>query len=251
MALAKPKLELVSPERRVEAFSLDIAWLQRSQGIRLDASHYNPRMAKALELLRATGMELRRLDQVTERIFIPPRFKRIYVEPEYGVPFLQGSHIVHFEPADLKYLSKTAHKNLDRWIVRGGWILVTCSGTIGRVTIAPPSWDSWAASQHILRIIPAQNSPCLPGYIYAFLRSFPGQAQLTSHIYGAVVDELTEDQASSVLIPVPSSQEQHKRVAQIHDLALQSVARKEEAVLLAERSLHTVSDFLTNEGSIG
>ena len=190
-------------DRRVESFAVDVQMIRESSGLRLDASHYSTDLARAMAVLAETGMQVRELGQVTRRVFIPPRFKRIYVEKEYGVPFVQGSHLVHFQPADIKYLSRTAHRGLERWIIRKDWVLVTCSGTIGRALVAPSSWDGWAASQHILRIVPSGSQDCPPGYIYAFLRSFPGQAQLRSRIYGAVVDELTERHARSVRIPVP------------------------------------------------
>jgi len=184
------------------------------------------------------------LEQVTERIYIPPRFKRIYVDAAHGTPFLQGSHVVHFQPADLKYLSNTAHKDLSRWIIHEGWILVTCSGTIGRVAVTPKQWDGWAASQHILRIIPAPDSPCPPGYLYAFLSSPVGQAQLTAQIYGAVVDELTEGQARSILIPVPKTAKQKELVNAINDHALRAVKRRAEAAELATRAVAEVGDLL-------
>jgi type I restriction enzyme S subunit len=152
--------------------------------------------------------------------------------------------VVHFQPADLKYLPKTAHKNLERWIIRAGWILVTCSGTVGQVAIAPPQWDGWAASQHILRIVPDPSSPCPPGYLYAFLISPAGQAQLTAQIYGAVVDELTEEQARSVLIPVPKTKKQIALVKSINDTALRAAKRRAEAADLATASVAEVSDLL-------
>ena len=147
-------IEQPLPSREVEHFSILSSILRGKQSLRMDASHYNPSFYKALDILRHSKMELKRLGVITSRVFIPPRFKRIYVGQDHGIPFLQGGHIPHFQPADLKYLSRTAHKRLERWIIEAGWILVTCSGTIGRVTLCPEEWDKWAASQHILRIVP-------------------------------------------------------------------------------------------------
>lgn len=132
-------------------------------GLRLDAGYYNVETMQAHRAMAASGMTMRRLGEVTERIFIPPRFKRVYVDEAHGVPFLQGTHLVHFRPTDLKYLSLSAHKNLDRWMIKAGWVLVTCSGTIGRVAIALKQWDGWAASQHILRVVPKADGCARPG----------------------------------------------------------------------------------------
>lgn len=231
-------------DKKIEQFSVSSDWLLNSTNLRLDASFYNPRVARAIETLEKSGLPTKTLGEVTEQIFIPPRFKRIYVDEEHGVPFLQGGHVVHFQPADLKYLSRTAHKRLERWIIQAGWILVTCSGTVGRVAIAPKQWDNWAASQHILRIVPAEDSPCPPGYLYAYLSSDVGQAQLTAQIYGAVVDELTEDQARSVLVPVPKTDDQKNLVAAINADALKAVTKRAEAAELAWRSVAEVANLL-------
>jgi type I restriction enzyme S subunit len=235
--------------QRVETFAVESACLVQSDTTRLDASHYNPDLARAKQALKSTGMPLKRLEQVTGRVFIPPRFKRIYVDKDHGIPFLQGSHVVHFQPADLKYLSREAQKNLDTWIIEHGWVLVTCSGTIGRVTIAPDGWHLWAASQHILRIVPNDEGPCPGGYVYAFLASSCGQAQLTSHIYGAVVDELTEDQARSIMIPIPRTNRQRHTVRAINTLALEATKKKQQAVDLVERSLTQVQQLIERERS--
>lgn len=237
-------LPVIQSVKRVESFSAPLSWLKRTDELRLDASFYNPRVAEAISILQRSGLQLASLASVTKRIFIPPRFKRIYVDAAHGVPFLQGSHVVHFQPADIKFLSRTAHTRLDRWIIESGWILVTCSGTIGRVAIAPPSWDKWAASQHILRIVPDPESACPAGYICAYLSSELGQAQLTSRIYGAVVDEITEEQAQSVLIPKPSTAVQKRIVEEIDLAAKEAVLAKDQAVRLALQSVQGVSSLI-------
>jgi len=214
------------------SYSVDARWIKNSTGLRFDASHYNPTLARALAMLRGSGLELRPLGDVCERVFIPPRFKRVYVVREHGIAFLQGSHIVQAQPTDLKYVSPAVHKNLNEWLIREGWLLVTRSGTVGRVAITPKSWDGWAASEHLLRIVPRSDPTCPPGYLYAFLRSFAGQAQLTSRIYGAVVDELTEEQTRSVLIPVATTPAQRRTVQTISEASLEAVKRQEQSVAL-------------------
>lgn len=69
--------------------------------------------------------------------------------------------------------------------------------------------DKWAASQHILRIMPKINVSH-EGYIATFLMTPYGQHQLQSKIYGGVVDELTADDTARVLIPDLPYAEQEK-----------------------------------------
>lgn len=232
--------------RPVEHFPVDSIWLRKSKNLRLDASFYNPRVAHAIEVLRKSGLIIKTLGEITQHIFIPPRFKRIYVDKDHGVPFLQGSHIVHFQPADIKYLSKSAHKNLVELTIRSGWLLITRSGTVGRVAIIPEDWDGWVASEHLLRVIPNVDA-CAPGYLYAFLSSPIGHVQLTAQIYGAVVDELTEEQTKSVLVPLPRTTEQRKYVGTINTLALEAVKKRAEAAKLAAEAVSTIDLILPKE----
>ena len=85
--------------------------------------------------------------------------------------------------------------------------------------------------------------PCR--HICAYLSSEPGQAQLTSRIYGAVVDEITEEQgACSVLIPVPRTEAEKKIVGDINAAALASARTKDAAVRLAQELVTGVQSLL-------
>jgi type I restriction enzyme S subunit len=213
---------------------------------RLDPSFHIPIARAVIEQLRKGKYLLVRLGDVAIRIFIPPRFKRIYVSPEYGVPFLQGSHVPMIKPYDLKYLSRRAHPDLSRWIIHQGWVLVTCSGTIGLVALVPKTLDGWAASQHIERIIP-NTQRCHAGYIAAFLMTPYGQHQLTSKIYGGVVDELTEEDTAAIWLPDAPLEVQER----IGTLVVQAFEKKEEANAIEDRAIARLENILARDkGSI-
>ena len=178
------------------------AFLVRSKELasRLDASFHIPLAKSAIGVLVGEcPYPLRRLGDIAADIFVAPRFKRTYVEPQYGIPFMQGSHVPQQRYTDLKYLSRKTER-LETWIVKRGQVLVTCSGTIGRIGMVTSRTDGWAASQHILRIT-CNAEQAHPGYIAAVLMSPYGQYQLLSKIYGGVVDELTADDAANVMLP--------------------------------------------------
>lgn len=215
--------------------------------LRMDAGYYNVETMRAHAAMAASGLTMKRLGDITERIFIPPRFRRVYVDEAHGVPFLQGSHLVHFRPADLKYVSRSVHRNLDQWTIKAGWVLVTRSGTIGRAAIALKQWDGWAVSEHIIRIVPQEDGPCPAGYIYAWLSSPLGQAQFNG-TYGAVVDELTADHVGNILIPVPETEEQRRLVDSINALAMESVATKEQALAQDALAVETIGCLIPSVG---
>ena len=220
-----PPPDLCNREPRLQNFTLRSESIVNTEEYRMDAKRYDSALFDAIESLSRSGMRLEKLGAITSDLFIPPRFKRVYVDPGAGVPFLQGSHLSQFQPTGLKYLSKQAHDRLERWVVRHGWLLVTCSGTIGRVALCPTDWDGWAASQHILRVVPDERK-CPAGYLYAFLASQVGQAQLLANRYGAVVDELTARQASEVLVPVPTTAGDRDLVEAINTGIRDAVAKR-------------------------
>ena len=106
-------LENVKADNAAPVTRIGSNWLYRA-GMRLDAGHYNSETMDAHRQLESSGLAMKRLGDVTERIFIPPRFKRVYVDQDHGIPFLQGTHLPQFKPTDIKYLSQAVHKKIGR-----------------------------------------------------------------------------------------------------------------------------------------
>jgi len=173
--------------RLVKAFELKASDLN----LRLDASYHIPLFHLALQnLMKEKFGIIKSLGEVADS-FVPPRFKRAYVrDPSDGIPLLQGTHIPQITPQDMKYVWSKM-KNLNSYIVRKNWILTTCSGTIGRLSLVRDYWNGWAATNHLLRIIPNEKE-IHSGYLTAFLLSTYGQLQFQRLIYGGVVDEIGE-----------------------------------------------------------
>jgi type I restriction enzyme, S subunit len=80
-------------------------------------------------------------------------------------------------------------------------ILITCSGTIGKVNITPQHWDGWAANQHVMRVVPANDS--VSGYLYCWLSSIYCEHLIKRFTYGAVVDELDANHVAQIPLPIP------------------------------------------------
>lgn len=209
---------------------------------RLDASYHVPVAKTAKKLLYHGNYKPSKLSNLVRSpgdIFVPPRFKRVYVQSSYGIPLLQGAHISQMKPYGLKYLSRTQQRGIARWLVRKGWILVTCSGTIGRVGLVSSYQHEWAASQHLLRIIP-DYSKGHPGYIAAFLMTPYGQHQLASKIYGGVVDELTAEDTREILIP-DSPLDIQKAIG---ERVVRAFEKKDEATAIEEEAIRQLEIVL-------
>jgi len=228
----------------VESFGISSEMIAGSDGLRLDASYYNRDVIEAIEALERSDMDVRRLGSLTERVFMPNRFARNYVDPEHGVPFLHGRHIVHFRPDDLKYLSRTTHKNMETLLVREGWILVTRSGTVGRVAVVTSQWDGWAATEDLLRVVLKPNTSFPVGFLLAFLGSPLGRVQLTKRPYGAVIDHLTESDIENVRVPFPTTKAQRTTVTKIAEDAMRGALERAAAVEQSQRAEDAVKALI-------
>lgn len=226
----------------VESFSINSSLIVDSGNLRLDANNYNHEVISALEALDNSGMNVVDLGSMAERVFIPNRFARNYVGAAHGVPFLHGRHIVQFRPDDLKYLSAKTHTAMDALRVHEGWILVTRSGTVGRVAIVTSQWDGWAATEDLYRVVLKKDAPV--GYIAAFLGSPLGSVQLTQRPFGAVIDHLTERDIRNVKVPMPRTKAQRTKVQKIGEQAMEAAKRRAAAVDLAEQAEAGISALL-------
>jgi type I restriction enzyme, S subunit len=171
-------------------------------GERLEASAFSIEAHNAVTALENSGLQLiplygeGGLCQEAHNAF---RFKRIYVEPEQGVPFLSSSEIISLRPRIENYLSRKYTKNLNRLLIQKWDVLISCSGTIGNISLASERFAGKALSQHAIRL--RANEADIAGYITAFLRSRYGRPQLTQATYGSVIVHIEPEHLERVLIP--------------------------------------------------
>jgi type I restriction enzyme S subunit len=130
------------------------------------------------------------------------RFRRAYVGPEHGIPFIGSSDIIWMgEPRD-RYLSHKLTKKLDRLLIQKNDVLISCSGTVGNVALAGDTLAGKALSQHAIRL--RHPDPLVSGFVTAFLRGRYGRPQLTGASYGSVVTHIEPEHLAGVQIPSPS-----------------------------------------------
>ena len=226
--------ELAKPIK-IEPFSVRSSDLK----LRFDASYHNPIIDDIHNNLKKCKYTPKRIGDNIGEVFIPGRFKRIYVDKDYGIPLLSGTQIVQIKPYDLKYISTKVTKNIENWIVRDKWVLVTCSGTIGRIALVPKEWDGWAITQHVLRII-LDTKRINNGFLVAFLLSEYGRQQIIPKTYGGVVDELSEDDMKDVMVPIPPLDVQEK----IGNLVVEAFELKELANRIEDETVKTLANML-------
>jgi len=80
-------------------------------------------------------------------------------------------------------------------------ILITRSGTTGRVIYATAYHDGAVGTEDVIRVM--IDDEALRGYAYQFLLSRFGQDQLKRDVDGAIVDHIEWKDVSRILIPIP------------------------------------------------
>ena len=203
---------------------------------RFDASYHLPEVTAIIDILNKNTEKVTKLSDksIVSDIILPSRFKRIYVDKENGIPFFGGKQLLQLCPTNLKYLSPKYHAGriASELKIQKNMILVSCSGTIGKVMIAPKHWKEWAINQHCLRII--ANSDNYAGYLYAWLDSPYATPLILRNTYGAVIDELDDVQMSNVIVPILKDKSVMK---EINNLVLKANDLRYEAYLEEQKAL--------------
>ncbi|HDE0678365.1 TPA: restriction endonuclease subunit S [Staphylococcus aureus] len=215
----------------------------KSINYRFDASYHNP----TIELIKKkwdTNTNINNINtisEVSENIILPGRFKRNYVDKEHGTLFIGGKQIWQLDPNNKKYLSLYLHKERiqEQLTLKENMILVTCSGTIGKISLVPSHWDGWTANQHIMRI--SFNDKYLAAYTYQFLKTKVGQELILRHTYGSVVDELDDKQLSQVDIPILKNKDIFENIAKstlkANELRSKAYNLQQEALNIFEKNV--------------
>jgi len=208
---------------------------------RLDASFHAPIIEAIMCSLKKEAAEVTAISdpRISRRVILPGRFARVYVEEGQGIPFFGGKQIYQLDPTDRKYLSLKIHgpRIREQLALEEHMILITCSGTIGKVAFAPKHWEGMAASQHIIRIKP--SSVDIAGYLYVFLATDYGRELITRFTYGSAVGEIDAHHVSQVSFPLLKDTSIQ---AKINSLALEANAKRTEAYHAEQKAIR-----ITNE----
>ena len=122
------------------------------------------------------------------RIWQPSRLKGIQVSPEFGTPFLAATQVYGVRPIPRKWLSLNRTSDHAQRFVEEGTILLTCSGSVGRATLAHSAINGVLISHDLLRV--EANQEDWWGWIYAYLRAPTVREMMKSARYGHIIKHL-------------------------------------------------------------
>lgn len=230
-------VSLYKKNASVDTFSVKLSEMNG----RADASYHVPIVDAIVEHLKKYAAEVTTIgdERISSDVILPGRFKRVYVDEGYGRVFIGGKQLYELDPTNKKYLSLVHHadriaKQLE---LHENMTLITCSGTVGKVTLVGKQWENWTANQHIIRVIPANND--VAGYISIFLSTDYGHELITRFTYGSVVDEIDDNHVKQIQIPILKNQGVQKK---INNLALESNEKRYQAYLLEQEALKVLDE---------
>ena len=228
---------------------------QLTDALHLNPVRYLPRYEQsrrdALEIGEREGWTVEHLGQIAQ-VFNGPRFKRPYADKDVTsgpgiVRYFTGNAATQTRGENVKYLdlgkaNPQQLKMIEKLYMRRGMILITDSGTVGRVVYATSHHDGAIGTNNLIRVVIEDEA--LRGYVYQFLLSPMGQNQLKANIYGAIVDHLEPDDVKQVMVPLPEDREVIEEVGRG---VIESVRLQEAASDLDGESRRRLSNVLESE----
>lgn len=220
----------------VDTFSVKLS----NMAGRLDASYHVPIVDAITAHLQKYAEEVTTVGdkRISKEVILPMRFKRVYVDEGHGRVLFGGKQLYELDPSGKKYLSVAKHEKLfNKLEISQNTTLITRSGTIGKVALVPKHWEHWIPSDHIIRVVPANND--IAGYLNIFLASDYGYQLITRFTYGSVVDEIDDTHVSNIPVPLLKDKDVQK---QINDLALEASQKRYEAYTLEQQALRIMDE---------
>ena len=141
--------------------------LMAGGGRRMEAENFLACGFRTWQEIQSKSSGWTRLADVA-RTWQPSRLKGIQVSREFGTPFLAATQVYDVRPVPRKWLSLNRTSDHKERFVAQGTILLTCSGNVGRATLAHSTIDGTLISHDLLRLEASEHD--WQGWIYAYLR---------------------------------------------------------------------------------
>lgn len=247
--LAYQEIEIEIPQIKDEP----VKWCSVSlsdviaRGKRLEASVFDVEAKQARQIINSGKFPITTIcgEKGLANSFTKARFKRVWVKNS-DFPIFQPSTIVDIKPKPDGYISRRTQTDIDALRVHQGQILMTCSGTIGKVSYVSNTLDNKIFSHDLLRI--SCKDEIDQGYIYAYLKSKIGNKILLTNSYGAVITHIEPEHLAN--IPIPDASFDIKK--RIHTLIKESYQLRDKSnelidnatqLLINELHLPDISSF--------
>jgi restriction endonuclease S subunit len=225
------------------------SWLKESD-LRLDSSFHLSQSIQIKHLFQKSPYTLSTIRNQSEKIFSGNIFKRTYVNnPQSGIPYITGSDMIKQDIDSGKYISKRQAWSLNNLILKKGWILVSCSGTLGNTVFTNELFENKIATHDLIRIVP-NDKDVIRGFLYAYLSSKYGYNLLTQSSYGGVVKHIEPEHIEEIPVPIFPENKQleiHKLIIESAELRVEANSLLNNAIELFESSIGRTTVTISNQ----
>ncbi len=154
-------------------------------------------------------------DVMAERGYIRGPFGSALRRPEMkteGIPVYEQQNAIYNHRKFRYFIDEEKYKELKRFTVQPGDLLISCSGTLGKITIVKENDSIGIISQALLILRPDTNK-ISSDFLYYFLTSPEGQYLLLGASHGSVQTNIAKREVvSNIKLPEVSVNEQNKIV---------------------------------------
>lgn len=129
-----------------------------------------------------------------------------------GIPVYEQQHAIYATREFRYYIDEEKYSQMKRFTVKPKDLIISCSGTIGKVDLISEKDPIGIISQALL-ILRANTDIVLPKYLFYFLKSDYGYNSIISRSMGSVqVNIAKREVIENIKINIPSLKEQEKIV---------------------------------------
>ncbi|MFQ5419578.1 MAG: N-6 DNA methylase [Anaerolineae bacterium] len=139
--------------------------------------------------------------------------KEIFVESGYAV--YEQSHAINDDFSSVRYfITEEKFDEMQRFALNSGDLIMSCSGTMGRIAIVPENIAPGIINQALLKFTPSQRINAK--YLKYIIESDSFQLALSSQTYGAAIKNVASVKVlKKIQIPLPPLAVQEEIVAEI------------------------------------
>lgn len=143
--------------------------------------------------------------------------KKEIFQPQ-GFAVYEQQHAIYDQFENIRYyVSEDKFRAMKRFEVRPGQLIMSCSGTIGRVALVPAELHRGIINQALLKIAPSKA--CSGEYLLWYMRSAVFRTKIAQHSGGAALQNVSSVAVlKNIEVPLPEKSEQEARVERIQKL---------------------------------